>query len=56
MATKILGKDFRITLDDTTQKVLVFAQECSYTSETTMLEANHKDNANWVEREPDVND
>ena len=57
MATKIRGKNFRISFDDSgTQKVIVMAQECTYTNTTSMLEANHKDNANYIEREPDVQD
>lgn len=57
MATKIRGKNFRISFDDGgSQKVVVMAQECTYTTTTSMLEANHKDNANYIEREPDVID
>ena len=54
--TKIRGKNFRISFLDTTQKPIAMAMECSYTAERTMLEANHKDNANYIEREPDVSD
>ena len=53
---KIRGKDFRVTFLDTTQKTVLYAQEATYSSETTMLEANHKDNANTIEREPDTDD
>ena len=54
--TKIRGKDFRVTFEDTTYKTVLYAQEFTFSSETSMLAANHKDNANTVEREPDTDD